>query len=50
MISYFSAGESYAVAKGNPGNIDPKDVCGRTVGVQTSTVEDEELTAPAPSA
>jgi polar amino acid transport system substrate-binding protein len=43
MISYFSAGESYAVAKGNPNKVDAADICGRTVGVQTGTVEDEEL-------
>lgn len=45
MIRYFEAGEAYAVPKGNPSAVDPDDICGKTVGVQTGTVEDEELTA-----
>lgn len=45
MISYFSAGEAYAVQAGNPNKVDAKDICGLTVGVQTGTVEDEELDA-----
>jgi polar amino acid transport system substrate-binding protein len=44
MIEYFNAGEAYAVAKGNPKSVDPADICGKTVGVQTGTVEDDELT------
>lgn len=40
MVSYFNAGEAFAVAKGNPLGIDPDDICGRTVAVQTGTVED----------
>jgi polar amino acid transport system substrate-binding protein len=48
MIKYFEAGEAFAVAKGNPQGIDPagapNNVCGRNVGVQTGTVEDDELT------
>ncbi len=48
MIEYFNAGEAFAVPKGNPGNIAatgaPDNVCGKTVGVQTGTVEDDELT------
>ncbi|HWJ86107.1 MAG TPA: ABC transporter substrate-binding protein, partial [Cellulomonas sp.] len=45
MIEYFEAGEAYAVPTGNPKKIDPSDLCGLTVGVQSSTVEDEELDA-----
>lgn len=45
MIEYFEAGEAYAVPTGNPKKIDPADLCGLTVGVQTGTVEDEELDA-----
>ena len=45
MVQYFEAGEAFAVAKGNPKDIDPDDLCGLTVGVQTGTVEDEELDA-----
>ncbi len=44
MIQYFQAGEAYAVQKGNPKGVDQADICGRIVGVQTSTVEDDELT------
>ena len=48
MIQYFEAGEAFAVPKGNPAGIDtadaPNNVCGKTVGVQTGTVEDDELT------
>lgn len=48
MIEYFNAGEAFAVPKGNPGKIEttgaPNNVCGKTVGVQTGTVEDDELT------
>ena len=48
MIEYFAAGEAFAVPKGNPAGIDtadaPNNVCGKTVGVQTGTVEDDELT------
>ncbi|PJI90972.1 ABC transporter substrate-binding protein [Luteimicrobium subarcticum] len=43
MVQYFQAGEAFAVAKGNPKNIDTTDLCGKTVGVQTGTVEDDEL-------
>ena len=43
MVQYFQAGEAYAVAKGNPKKVNGDDLCGLTVGVQTGTVEDEEL-------
>lgn len=43
MVQYFSAGEAFAVAKGNPKKVDSADLCGLTVGVQTGTVEDEAL-------
>jgi polar amino acid transport system substrate-binding protein len=50
MVQYFNAGEAFAVAKGNPTGIPttdaPNNVCGKTVGVQTGTVEDDELTGP----
>ena len=48
MVEYFNAGEAFAVPTGNPGKIEttgaPNNVCGKTVGVQTGTVEDDELT------
>ncbi|GIG29985.1 ABC transporter substrate-binding protein [Cellulomonas marina] len=45
MISYFEAGEAYAVPAGNPDGVDPDNLCGLVVGVQTGTVEDEEMEA-----
>ncbi|QAY64051.1 ABC transporter substrate-binding protein [Xylanimonas allomyrinae] len=43
MISYFDAGSQFAVLKGNPDAIDPDSLCGLTVGVQTGTVQQDEL-------
>ncbi|WP_125775567.1 ABC transporter substrate-binding protein [Antribacter gilvus] len=43
MISYFLAGSQFAVAAGNPEDVDPAAVCGLTVAVQTGTIQDEEL-------
>ncbi|WP_166844642.1 ABC transporter substrate-binding protein [Isoptericola sp. BMS4] len=43
MISYFSAGSQFAVAEGNPDGIDPQDLCGVTVGVQTGTIQQDEV-------
>ena len=45
MVSYFSAGSQFAVLKGNPDKVDPANVCGLTVGVQTGTVQQDELEA-----
>ncbi|QAY69600.1 ABC transporter substrate-binding protein [Xylanimonas protaetiae] len=45
MVSYFDAGSLFAVAKGNPDGIDPQNLCGVTVGVQTGTVQQEALEA-----
>ncbi|GHH71141.1 ABC transporter substrate-binding protein [Promicromonospora soli] len=44
MISYAMAGSQFGVAAGNPEDFDPENLCGTTVGVQTSTIQDEELT------
>lgn len=44
MISYITVGSSYAVKKGNPVDFDPDAVCGTTIGVQTGTWQEEELT------
>ncbi|MFF3064622.1 ABC transporter substrate-binding protein [Oerskovia sp. NPDC057915] len=41
MISYFNAGEAFSVQKGNPKDVDPTNICGLTVAVQTGTVEDD---------
>lgn len=40
MISYFSAGTQWAVAKDNPKDVDATDPCGLTVAVQTGTVQE----------
>ncbi|GAB4099471.1 ABC transporter substrate-binding protein [Sinomonas halotolerans] len=46
FVSYFEAGTSWAVQKGNPKGFSLDDVCGKKVGVQTGTVQEEEdLTA-----
>ncbi|NHN56416.1 ABC transporter substrate-binding protein [Calidifontibacter sp. DB0510] len=45
MVSYLTAGVQWAVPKGNPKKIDPTNPCGLTVGVQTGTVEQDELNA-----
>jgi len=39
MISYFSAGTQWATAKGNPEGVDADNACGKTVAVQTGTVQ-----------
>lgn len=46
FVSYFSAGESLLVQKGNPKNIKGlADLCGLAVGVQNGTVEQTDLQA-----
>ncbi|MFJ4187678.1 ABC transporter substrate-binding protein [Kitasatospora sp. NPDC089509] len=39
MVTYFSAGTGIAVKKGNPEKIDPNDLCGKKVAVQTGTTQ-----------
>ncbi|WP_427018753.1 ABC transporter substrate-binding protein [Pseudarthrobacter sp. P1] len=41
MVTYFNAGVLWAVQKGNPKNINLDDICGKSVGVQTGTVEED---------
>lgn len=45
MVSYFTAGTQWAVAKGNRSGIDPANACGRKVAVQSGTVQFDDLTA-----
>ena len=45
MISYFSAGTSWATQKGNPKGVDPANPCGKTVAVQKATVQVDDITA-----
>jgi polar amino acid transport system substrate-binding protein len=42
MVSYFSAGTQWATAAGNPKGIDPANACGKTVAVQTGTVQESD--------
>ncbi len=41
FVSYFNAGVLWAVQKGNPNNINLDDICGKKIGVQTGTVEED---------
>ncbi|MEV7025823.1 ABC transporter substrate-binding protein [Kitasatospora sp. NPDC093558] len=43
MVTYFSAGTGAAVKKGNPEKIDPKDLCGKKVAVQTGTTQADSI-------
>ncbi|MCZ2402302.1 ABC transporter substrate-binding protein [Paenarthrobacter sp. Z7-10] len=40
LVSYFNAGTLWAVQKGNPKKFSLDDICGKSVGVQTGTVEE----------
>ncbi|SDU78113.1 ABC transporter substrate-binding protein [Arcanobacterium phocae] len=44
LTQYYEAGLQWAVPSGNPKKFDPADVCGKVVGVQTGTAQDEYLT------
>ncbi|MEZ5088122.1 MAG: ABC transporter substrate-binding protein [Tessaracoccus sp.] len=43
MISYITVGSSYTVQTGNPHGLDPDNVCGQSIAVQTGTWQEEEL-------
>ncbi|MFE9422880.1 ABC transporter substrate-binding protein [Kitasatospora sp. NPDC006697] len=43
MVTYFSAGTGTAVKKGNPNKVDPSDLCGKKVAVQTGTTQADEI-------
>ncbi|GAA1264783.1 ABC transporter substrate-binding protein [Kitasatospora nipponensis] len=43
MVTYFSAGTSAAVKAGNPDNIDPNNLCGKKIAVQTGTTQADEI-------
>lgn len=42
MVSYFRAGTQWATAAGNPKGVDIENACGKTIAVQTATVQQEE--------
>ncbi|GAA2199128.1 ABC transporter substrate-binding protein [Sinomonas flava] len=41
FVSYFKAGTAWAVQKGNPKKFSLDDICGKKVGVQTGTVQED---------
>jgi polar amino acid transport system substrate-binding protein len=43
MVSYFNAGTKAAVLKGNPDKINLDDLCGKAVGTQKDTVQEEDV-------
>ncbi|BDZ42238.1 ABC transporter substrate-binding protein [Paraoerskovia sediminicola] len=43
MVSYFSAGEAFAVPAGNPEGLSSDDICGTTVTVQNGTIQNDEI-------
>jgi polar amino acid transport system substrate-binding protein len=45
MVSYYSAGTQWVVAKGNPEKVNIDDACGKAVGVQKGTVQVDDLAA-----
>lgn len=48
MIPYFATGSTWTVTAGNT-DFDPTNICGTSVGVQTGTVQDEEIATLAES-
>jgi polar amino acid transport system substrate-binding protein len=44
MVSYYSAGTSLGVLKGNPENISPDTLCGKNLAVQKGTVQVDDAT------
>ncbi|WP_316668552.1 transporter substrate-binding domain-containing protein [uncultured Propionibacterium sp.] len=49
MIQFYFGGIAWATQTGDPTGFDPADICGRSVGVQTGTVEDDEVAETAKS-
>jgi polar amino acid transport system substrate-binding protein len=45
MVSYYSAGTSWATQTGNPSQITPDNACGKRVAVQKGTVQVDDVTA-----
>ncbi|WP_236790228.1 ABC transporter substrate-binding protein [Amycolatopsis sp. GM8] len=44
MVTYYSAGTSLGVLKGNPGNLTPDTLCGKNLAVQKGTVQVDDAT------
>jgi len=45
MVSYYTAGTSWAVAAGNPTGLTPDNACGKRIAVQKGTVQVDDITA-----
>ncbi|WP_312868843.1 ABC transporter substrate-binding protein [Amycolatopsis pithecellobii] len=45
MVTYYSAGTSLGVLKGNPENLSPDTLCGKNLAVQKGTVQVDDATA-----
>lgn len=43
FVSYYKAGSTWAVAKGNPKKFDSSKLCGLKIAVQTGTTQEEEV-------
>ena len=43
FVSYYRAGSTWAVKKGNPKKLDTSDMCGAKIAVQTGTTQEEEV-------
>ncbi|RSX51701.1 ABC transporter substrate-binding protein [Bifidobacterium goeldii] len=43
FVTYFKAGSTWVVRKGNPDNVDTSNLCGVKVAVQTGTTQEEEV-------
>ena len=43
FVSYYKAGSTWAVQKGNPTKFDPSNLCGLKIAVQTGTTQEEEV-------
>lgn len=43
FVTYFKAGSTFVVQKGNPKKIDTSNLCGAKVAVQTGTTQEEEV-------
>ena len=41
MVSYFNAGTAWAVQKGNPKKFSLDEICGKSIGVQTGTTQED---------
>ena len=47
FVSYYRAGSTWAVKKGNPNKVATSDLCGLKIAVQTGTTQEEEVNAAA---